>query len=433
MNSEEVLPILDNWVAEAKGQRLSFLQKEIICKSWDGERYDDMEIYKYKVSYIKQEAGPKLWKLLSEVIGETVTKDTLKPVVEQAIKKRSRKSPLTKPHHRQDWRDTPDVPVFYDRTEDLSKLEQWIVTDRCKIVALWSMGGMGKTALSVKLAQQIQHQFEYVIWRSLRNAPPVENILADLIEFLCDDTNTPLPETFTRGISRLIDSLQNHRCLVVLDGIETIMETGEVAGRYREEYQDYGKLFRQIGELNHQSCLMLTTSEKSREIALLEGQKRPVRYYKLKGLSKLAAKEIFREKGLIEELEWNSIIECYEGNPLYLNIVAAMIIDLFDGSVKKFLIKGTTYLGGIKVILGQHFERISKLEAEVMYKLAIASHPITLDEVRSRIVSPVPTSQLIEAMESLGWRSLIEKRTENGQSLFSLQTVVRKYVRDRFN
>jgi MinD superfamily P-loop ATPase len=47
------------------------------------------------------------------------------------------------------------------------------------------MGGIGKTALSVKLAQQIQQQFEYVIWRSLRNAPPVTDLLAELLRFLC--------------------------------------------------------------------------------------------------------------------------------------------------------------------------------------------------------------------------------------------------------
>ena len=46
------------------------------------------------------------------------------------------------------------------------------------------MGGIGKTALAVKIAQQLQEQFEYVIWRSLRNAPPLETLLGELIPFL---------------------------------------------------------------------------------------------------------------------------------------------------------------------------------------------------------------------------------------------------------
>jgi hypothetical protein len=43
------------------------------------------------------------------------------------------------------------------------------------------MGGIGKTWLSVKLAEQLQNQFEFVIWRSLLPASPVNELLADLI------------------------------------------------------------------------------------------------------------------------------------------------------------------------------------------------------------------------------------------------------------
>jgi hypothetical protein len=38
---------------------------------------------------------------------------------------------------------------------------------------------IGKTDLSLKLAQEIQGEFEGVIWRSLLNAPPVTDILRD--------------------------------------------------------------------------------------------------------------------------------------------------------------------------------------------------------------------------------------------------------------
>jgi len=50
---------------------------------------------------------------------------------------------------------------------------QWIVTERCRVVALLGIGGIGKSAL--KLGQQIQTQFEVVVWRSLQNAPPFED------------------------------------------------------------------------------------------------------------------------------------------------------------------------------------------------------------------------------------------------------------------
>jgi thymidylate kinase len=42
------------------------------------------------------------------------------------------------------------------------------------------MGGIGKTSLAAKLGEQIQGEFEYVVWRSLRNAPLVEDISGSL-------------------------------------------------------------------------------------------------------------------------------------------------------------------------------------------------------------------------------------------------------------
>ena len=93
MNTDEALSLLDDWVVENRGQGLSPQQKEIFRRSWEDQEYDDMEIFLYKTSYIKQLLGPQLWKLLSEVIGEPVSKKTLRIVIEAALKVRSRLQP----------------------------------------------------------------------------------------------------------------------------------------------------------------------------------------------------------------------------------------------------------------------------------------------------------------------------------------------------
>ena len=334
------------------------------------------------------------------------------------------------PSKRQDWGEAISVSAFYGRTEELATLEQWIISERCRLVALLGMGGIGKTALSVKLAEQIQDKFEYVIWRSLRDAPPIESILADLIQFLSDEqeTEADLPGRLGDRISRLLDYLRKHRCLLVLDNAEAILRSGSRAGQYQEGYEGYGELLKRLGEVTHKSCLVLTSREKPKEVASLEGDALPIRSLRLNGLKEMEGRRIFEVKGLSgSESELRVLLDRYAGNALALKVVATTILDLFDGNISEFLKQDTTVFGDIRDILDQQFERLSELEKDLIYWLTINREPVSLSELRSDIISPVSPSKLMEALESLGRRSLVEKNA----LLFTLQPVVMEYVTHR--
>ncbi|WP_026733712.1 NB-ARC domain-containing protein [Fischerella sp. PCC 9605] len=325
------------------------------------------------------------------------------------------------------WGNSTCTSVFYGRKEEITTLEQWILDEHCRLVALLGMGGIGKTSLSIKLAQQIQEDFEYVVWRSLREAPPANAVLANLIQVLSDDqeTETNLSDNLSDRIARLLHYLRNYRCLVILDNVESVLRSGNRAGQYREGYEGYGELFRQLGEATHQSCLLLTSREKPKEIALLKGQTLPVRSLQLGGLKVAEGQEIFKVKGLsATEAEWEAIITLYAGNPLALKIVATTIEDVFDGNVTEFLQQNPAVFGDIRDLLDQQFERLSDLEAEIMYWLAINREPISLSALREDIISPIPPQKLVEALESLVRRSLVEKSA----ATFTQQPVVMEYV-----
>ena len=297
------------------------------------------------------------------------------------------------------------------------------------------MGGMGKTALSVKLAEQIQDEFEYLIWRSLRNAPPVGEFLADLIDFLSKGCETTLAETLDGKISQLIRLLRASRCLLVLDNAESILGTQNRSGGYREGYEGYEQLLRCVGDTRHQSCLVLTSREKPKGISTGEGKNLPVRSLKLTGLSQTAAREIFTQKDLdfyLLENESQILIERYGGNPLALKIVATTIEELFDGDIAEFLAQGSIILEDISDLLEQQFNRLSVLEQELMYWLAINREWVSLTDLKADI-NPVVNQKvinqkdLLRALNSLQLRSLIEKNSGK----FTQQPVVMEYITDK--
>ena len=327
-----------------------------------------------------------------------------------------------------DWGEAPDISVFYGRTEELATLEQWIVKDSCRLVALLGMGGIGKTALSVRLAEQIQNQFEYVVWRSLRYAPPIEDVLVELIRFLSNEEQTNFPEDTGRRVSLLIQYLRSHRCLLVLDEVETILRSGAVAGQYREGYEGYGELLKRVAEQQHNSCLVLTSQEKPKDLASQEGDTRPVRSLQLDGLKEAEARQIFIAKGLSDTDKWKPLYQIYKGNPFVLKIVSAAIKETFDGKVSDFLKLNTIFIGDIYPLLASQFERLSPREKEIMYRLAAHPTPISILTLKEELSSSVPTSEVIEALVSLARRSLIEKHIEDGEVVYTLQPVIRKYV-----
>jgi len=68
----------------------------------------------------------------------------------------------------------------------------------------------------VKLAERIQDSFEFIIWRSRRNAPPLTEILTNAIEFLSKGQETNLPKNIGDRLCRLIDYFRSSCCLLVL-------------------------------------------------------------------------------------------------------------------------------------------------------------------------------------------------------------------------
>lgn len=327
---------------------------------------------------------------------------------------------------REDWDEAPVVGSLYGREKELGELERWLQDQCCQVIAVLGMGGMGKTALLATAVTHVKESFDCIFWRSLQNALPFGLLAKQLLCFLSQRLPADLPEDVDDLLPLLIPYLRSNRCLVVLDSAESIMQAGQRASCYREGYAIYGKLMKLFGETRHQSCLVLTSREKPKELVSLEGNTTPVRSLFLAGVGQLAGQELLKDRGLFgSNGDWTNLVDRYAGNPLALQLVSESIQEVFGGNIARFLQEDVSAFGDVSDLLEQHLHRLSNEEREIMYWLAIEREVVSLDELREDLSQSISTGTLLDILISLRRRSIIEIR---GSACFTLQPAIMEYL-----
>jgi WD40 repeat protein/transcriptional regulator with XRE-family HTH domain len=331
----------------------------------------------------------------------------------------------------QDWGEAPDGSVFYGREAELIDLKHWVVQEQCRLVCVLGMGGMGKTTLSIQLAKQIQSEFTYVIWRSLLDAPPLSEILTELVSILSNQVEARLPDVPEQQVAKLLEYVRQSKCLLVFDNFESVFQSGTRAGQYREGYEIYGHLLSRFSEVDHHSCLVLTSREAPKEITGM-GESTWVRSLPLSGLSQSEGLPILTDSQCFSssDADWQELFSYCSGSPFALKMLASETQDLFAGDISGFLAlasKSGFQIERIQDILEKQFSRLSVSEQCVMYWLAIEREPVAIAQLESNIVSEFIKKQLLTAVQSLKRRSLIE----GNSGLWSLQPVMMEFVTDK--
>ncbi|HRV92418.1 MAG TPA: NB-ARC domain-containing protein [Anaerolineae bacterium] len=327
-----------------------------------------------------------------------------------------------------DWGETPHLGSFYGRETELETLDRWLVVDRCRLVAIVGMGGIGKTDLAAKVARQVSSHFDFVIWRSLINAPPLTSMLRSWFQVLSQQQLNGLPDHLTEQLELLFDTLRRQRCLLILDNVETIMQQGSRAGQYRPGYEVYGQLIQRFGDGEHQSCLLLTSRERPQGLARLANDNTLIRFHQLAGLAEPAGLAILQGQGLSSSAHiLEELVEHYSGHPLALKLMAQTIQDLFAGDIEAFLREEAVIFDDIRDVLDQQFARLSALERDIMVWLAIEREAVSPQLLRDDLVKSEAGGIFLEALRSLQRRSLLEPSAAG----FTLQNVIMEYTTDR--
>ena len=456
MDIEAAFELAKRSIVVQTGKSLIDSQKFVLRGIIEGKKLREItDLHLYNDSYVKQ-ISASLCKYLSVAFGEPVNKDNIRSVLEQRLcleqlnrkpraRRMTRKIFLEQRLHLEqrnpefvdvpdreiatcvpDWDYAPHVEPFYGRQSELEQLKAWITDEdrsrRSCLVVLYGMGGIGKTYLAIKAGKQLEKEFDFLIFRSIKRTPSLSKLIASIEDIINPGYVSTAKLSPEESITKLINSLKERRCLIILDDLESIFDpNNNVAGRYLPEFEHYAELVQRITLENHESCVLIVSRENIADIAGLEGNR--VHTLQISGSGEIA-QQILESQGLEYNNTWQTIASNYGKNPLALKIMITMIQDLYGGQVKDFLrgSQATSYFS-FHDFLDEQFSRLSPKEKGLMFVLAILQQA-SIAQIFNDNWLDLPQSDLIEYMSSLRRRSLLERTN----SEFSLQPMVWRHT-----
>jgi hypothetical protein len=400
----------------------------------------------YSKNYLRGQVGPRLWQDLSSVFQASFKKPINKANFERfvdylaekfnlrdAIDLQQIKSLLernstnlkVRPHN-------PQKPAqFYGREVELAKLSSLLSDYQC--VSLVGAIGIGKTVLASAWVQLFgQEQFDVVVWKSIIHAPTPELLVKDLISTI-HPTQQELTDSasFADRLNFLMALFQQHRCLIVLDSAESIIQTTAISAlNAYGDLQDYNQLIRYITEQQHQSCLLLLSRQRFNQIVRLHHSQRSAQEMMLSGVTPEVARQILLNYQLKDPSSWDSLISMYQSNPGLLTQIARYIQTCFGNRVRHFLRCNTIIVPdeASKLYLEQ-IHQLSESDRIVLLDLATQTAPVQLsqlyDVVKSRSTLIKSLTRLVELCLVERWEIESDDETE---LVFDLAPVVKKII-----
>lgn len=465
MTIEDALSLIDTALDPSHFKNL---HQDIFRLSWEGKSYQEIaETCGYDTDYVRH-VGYQLWQKLSQALEQKVTKRNLH-VVFRRLEQQNQTSgneveemtSLFPISHQAKSNINPDpttvelisdqtacpLPwsdarshlysnhgqLFVGRQQEQKNLIQLLTRTAqsierkhpTQLISLLGMAGIGKTSLVQQVIHQTQDQFQRVIWRSLRNAPTFTETFANIV-----NTDQQNPSEWTTHIDAQIEILMHyfrqHKCLLVLDNFESILQPGQMGGSYRPNHQAYGQLLRHLMDSPHQSCVLLTSREQPIGINL---RNQPtVQTLSLEGLSSLETHTLLNHQEVeATQTDAATLHTYYGGNPYALKVAATNVTSLFHRQVSKWIDQGNFVFGTIQQLLNQQLQRLALAEQRIVNLIAAETDTITLDQLHEALVLKdlVSTTDLLPALQSLQSRSLLY----NQENCFQLLPYLREYLR----
>jgi hypothetical protein len=400
--------ILDRLLMQKRRRGLESIEREILTISWKKERYCSTENYQEQT--IKNKAS-QLWKDLSQVLGTKISKQNICQILAELDLDPTLVDPALADRHRSRSR-------FFGRVSELYVLKSTIETAQSKLVCLYGMQGIGKTALVRQYTEQLSSRFDRVIWLSLADLPALNEVLSTIIKELVDGRSAKLARASSVAIAKTLGYLQQYRCLLIFDNADEILSRN--TPQTEELYRSYLRFFEIVDSTEHQSVCLIIMCSKPPQIG---GENRAL---ELQALDRQSCQELLENSDLIgTSTEWEILVTKYRGNPQQLKLVANTIRDIFDRQIAKFLAADVPIVARMELLLSAQIDRLSSAELAILSDLSLQTEPVTLDRLVEGIRPELVDAQSAIVVDKLVGKYLVEVRDER----FYLPDLIRSYLK----
>ncbi|MEM9266852.1 MAG: AAA family ATPase [Cyanobacteria bacterium P01_F01_bin.13] len=440
---DTAIEFTDSLLYEKTGQHLSDLQCCILQQVWGGKTYRAIaSIAGYSEGHIKDVAS-QLWRLLSDALGERITKGNYRSRLVYWLKRAKRKMvhvaeeawPRISPASVSPETQSPIQPSsqtvqpqsidphFVGRDEAIEKLHS-LSTQGHKIIVIQGEGGLGKTTLAHHYLRQAP--FDIVLeWRVAQETSSLTAVEQILDEWLRQDLNDEPGQDVSISLSRLKRHLKQQKVGILIDNLEPALDSN---GQFVVEARCYTELLKLLADFSINATTLITSRDRLCEPGI------KAYHYRLSRLTLRDWQQCFIHHQLSDT---DKILEClhraYGGNAKAMEILCSTVQTDFNGDLGAYWqAYGADPLAEIdlKNLVISQIDRLQCLDP-IAYQLLCR-----LSCYRYQTIATLPLSAVLaqcgentgqRAIASLRNRSLIE--VEKGQ--YWLHPVIRRMAIER--